>query len=551
MENQNKEQQASQPDSLNTPPQTTIQPRPGGQETLPPYPESKGPIDLRPKRKKRKALIILLVLLLLAAGGWYAYQRFFAKKSDAPTSQNKEIDQINVGLANADLGTLYPEIKANSYSYMTNSQMFEGLVGYENKSKIAPLLGTDWTNPDSSTWVFNLKSGVTFHNGNTMNAEDVKYSIDKIKASGSDYAEVFAGTIESVKVVNDQQVEIKTTEPDPTLLNRLAFLYIIDNDTAKITEPGQAGTGPYVVKSGTTPNNENIQMVAYDNYHGGKPKTRAVSFNTEKDIDALIQAYREGKYNIAEIPVGKTEGVPYTAQFVTNEPEIFYLGLNTVKSGPLQKKEVREAIRYAVDPAALGKAMGDRVTPLSQLIPESIPGYNPAIPAYQRNVAKAKELLASAGYADGLTIRLSNSSSKEFTDELANQLKEANITLQVDFHENFDEFLDYFIGGNAEMYSIIYSSDFLDGLDMYQTTLPPEYYSNPELDSILSQAGETVDPAKRLKLLQDAAVIIDKDVAAVPLFTQDTLWLMDKDYEMVQDMPSSFLSVYFYKVQLK
>lgn len=428
--------------------------------------------------------------------------------------------------------------------------MFEGLVRYEKKSRISPLLATDWSNPDANTWVFNLKSGVSFHNGNTLDAEDVKYSLDKIKAGG-ELGEIFADTIDSVNVVNNNQVEIKTAEPDPTLLNKLSFLYIIDSEAPEGSEPSLAGTGPYIIKSGTEPTGTSVQLTAYDNYHGGKPKTRALSFGVEESLDTLTKAYSEGKYNIAEIPVGKAEGISSVSQFVSNEPEISYLGLNTIKPGPLQKKEVREAIRYAVDPVALGISMDDRVTPLNQMIPESIPGYNPAIPSHQRDVNKAKELLKTAGYPDGVKLRLSHSSNTGFSDEITRQMKEAGITLEIDYHADFDEYIDYFIGGNAEIYSIIYASDILDGLDMYQSTLPPEYYANPELDAVLTKASETVDAAERLKLLQDAAVVIEQDVAAVPLFTQDTLWLMDKDYDIVQDMPSSFLSVYFYKVQLK
>jgi ABC-type transport system substrate-binding protein len=67
----------------------------------------------------------------------------------------------------------------------------------------------------------------------------------------------------------------------------------------------------------------------------------------------------------------------------------------------------------------------------------------------------------------------------------------------------------------------------------------------------LNQAGATIDPAKRLKLLQDAAVVINSDVPVVPLSTEDNLWLMDKDYAIKQDMPSSYISVYFYDVRLK
>ena len=99
------------------------------------------------------------------------------------------------------------------------------------------------------------------------------------------------------------------------------------------------------------------------------------------------------------------------------------------------------------------------------------------------------------------------------------------------------------------MFDIDYSSDTLDGLDIYTTTLPSANYNNPKVTDLLNQASTTVDPAKRLKLLQDAAVIIDQDVPVIPLYSVSDVWLTDKNYVMQQDMPSSLLSVYFSKVQ--
>jgi peptide/nickel transport system substrate-binding protein len=499
----------------------------------------------KPKRKWLKTLVAILVIAALAAIGWMLYKEVTKQQSSqAPVTQNKDINQLDVGIATADFGQLYPDIPVvNSYSILTNAQIFEGLVRYEDKSKITPLLATDWTNPDDKTWVFNLKSGVTFHNGNEMQADDVKYSIDKIIASESEFAGTFASTIDSVKAVSDNQVQIKTTAPDPTLLNKLAFLYVIDANAVKDSEPSQAGTGPYEIKTGTKPSKDSVQMVAYSGYHGGSPTTKAVNFSSAKDEDTLLADYQAGKYDIiGPVSESKAESYSGATRFVTNEPEVSYFGFNVTKAGPLKKKQVREAIRYAVDPIKLGEAQGDTVTSLSQLVPKSIPGYNPALSTYEKDVAKAKKLLADAGYPDGVTIELTYSSAGTLPEELAKELKAVGITLKT----------NQIFSGKAEMYYISYASDILDGVDIYQATVSSsDNYANASLDKILDEASQTVDPAKRLKLLQDAAVIVDNDIPVVPLSTRDNLWLMNQDYDIIQDMPSSLLSVYFYKAQQK
>ncbi len=502
--------------------------------------------------KKNRRLKLGIILLVLAVGvvvGGLLYNKHQTNQQAAKVAkQNKDIALLKVGVQSAAYGSLYPDMSANSYGYLINAQMFEGLVRYEGKSKLVPALASDWTNPDSKTWLFTVKKGIKFHDGHTLAASDVKYSLDKVIASDSDLAQIFASTIQSADVVGNNQVRITTKQPDPTLLNRLAFLYIIDANLPKGDEPSQAGTGPYEIKPGSTPTDSSVQMVAFDSYSGGRPTTLALNFGSEKDGASLVKAYQAGKYNIAGAIPLKDAKLPGFTQFISSEPEVYFIGFNSVKPGPLQNKLVREAFRYAVDPVAVGTAGGNRVTALSQLIPPSIPGFNPAITPHKRDVSKAKQLLAQAGYPQGLSLRFSTNDQQATITELANQLKQANITLAIDRHSAFDEFINYFSTGQADVFSIIYSSDTLDGLDIYNTTLSSANYNNPNLMDLFDQASLTVDPAKRLKLLQDAAVIIDKDVAVIPFSTRDNVWLMDKNYVIQQDMPSSYLSVYFSKV---
>lgn len=509
----------------------------------------------KPKRRWRKVLLTLLVIAILAVGGWFAYQKFYNKESDSTATvkrESKDIPSLSIGLEEVDYGNLYPDMGTNEYSFLVNAQIFEGLVRYENRSKIVPALATDWSNPDSKTWVFTINKNIKFHDGNTVTAKDVKYSLDKVIASKSDLADTFASTIASVEVIGPDKVKIATTDADPTLLNRLAFLYIIDDELPAGEEPSMAGTGPYYVKPGTKTSHTEVQLAAFDSYHGGKPKTRELSFGSEKSVDALIKAFDDGKYNIIGTVSPERAGTEKGAyKFVSVEPDVHFIAFNTVREGPLQKKKVREAIRYALDPLAIGRARDNEVTPLSQMIPESIPGYNPAIAPYEQNTEKARKLLKEAGYPDGVTLTFSTSDTDKSTNEFVSELKKAGINLKIDQHNDFDEFIDYFLSGKPEMYTVDYSSDTLDGLDIFRTTISDAYYKNPEFYQTLDKAGATIDPATRLKLLQDAALILDKDIPVVPLSTEDNLWLMDKDYKITQDMPSSYISVYFYKVQQK
>ncbi len=497
-----------------------------------------------------KMLTALVVLALVLGGGWLLYKKYLQKTPAPTTVQSKDIPLLKIGVLQANYGKLYPDMTLNEYGFLTNSQMFEGLVRYENKSKIVPDLASTWTNPDNKTWLFTVKSGIKFHDGHTLAASDVKYSLDTVIAANGDLSQALGNTIASVDVVGKNQVKITTKDPDPTLLNRLAFLYVIDANLPKGDEPSQAGTGPYEIKPGTTPTDSNVQMVAFNQYHGGQPKTKALDFGSGEDDASLVKSFQAHQYNIVG-PVSVTAAQKATGatKFVTTEPDVTFIGFNTVKPGPLQNKQVREAIRYAVSPAAIGKASGNQTTPTGQLIPPSIPGYNPSITPYKQDIAKAKQLLTQAGYPNGVTIRFSTTADPAVADEIVSELKQAGITATVDRHADFDEFIGYFTGGQAEMFSADYSSTTLDGLDIYNTVLTSANYNNPKVTDLLNQASTETDPAKRLKLLQDAATTINQDIPVVPLYAQSNIWLMDQNYNIKQDVPNTLISVYFYKVQ--
>jgi peptide/nickel transport system substrate-binding protein len=507
------------------------------------------------KKRWLTLLLLVLVIVALAGGGWYFYQQNKDKNNAAKTaSQSKDIQLMKIGMYQADFGGLYPDMSLSEYSFIVNAQMFEGLVRYEDKSKIVPALASNWTNPDSSTWVFTVKDGIKFHDGNTLTAKDVKYSLDTMIAkTDSDISQTFADTIKSVEVIDAKKVKITTKVPDSALLNKLNFLYIIDSNAPKGSEPSLAGTGPYQIKTGTKPTATNVQMTAFNGYHGGQPSTRAIDFGSNENADELIGGLKSHKYNLIgpNLPSKNAQALSFAKQYAVTEADVAYIGLNTVKAGPLQNKLVREAIRYAVNPTEIGKSDSSIVTPLSQLIPESIPGYNPAIPQYKQNVAKAKELLAQAGYPNGLTLRYSTGDTPAKAGEIVKELKQAGITATLDLHTDFDEFINYFTDGKAEMYDIVYTSDTLDGLDIYESNLLPAYYANSAVNTLLSQASATTDASKRLKQLQDVATIVNQDIPVVPLNTQDDIYYTDKDYVIRQDMPSSLMSVYFYKVREK
>lgn len=230
-------------------------------------------------------------------GWWYVSQNSLKNDTKETVAQKKEIKKLTIATVDGPLDSFFPDTgEISDYHYIINSQVAEGLVAYENQTDIVPRLASTWTNPDELTWRFNLKKGVKFHTGKTMTADDVVYSINLAKKF--EERDIYVGTIDSIKVISPYVVEIKTKEPYAVLLNKLTLVHIVDSKTVPATNTLTGGTGPYIVKPNTTPSENQLDLVAFDDYHGGRPLTRALSFRVVDSEDAAIEAVRSGKTNI-------------------------------------------------------------------------------------------------------------------------------------------------------------------------------------------------------------------------------------------------------------
>jgi peptide/nickel transport system substrate-binding protein len=395
-----------------------------------------------PRKTKNglKILIAIIVIIIIALVVGYLIHKHNQNQS-APNGE-KTVSHITLGIEEGDLGsTFYPNAVALAGSSLMYTQVFDGLVQYENQNQLVPDLASGWTTPNDTTWLFTIKSGIKFHDGHTLTASDVAYSLNLLRkmASGNNsYAQEFAYTLKSVQTVGSNQVKIITTQPDPVLLNKLNFLYIVDPNLPKGDDPSMAGTGAYELKTGTKLTDGNVQLTAFNDFHGGPVLTKSLTIDDVKNNNTLLSGFKSHIYNIiGEVPnadVDQSNSFKFTEQ----DDTVTFLGFNTT-NGPLNNILVREAIRYALNPTKLSSEY--QVTPISQLIPPAIPGYNPSITPYQQNVTKSKQLLAQAGYSKGLSLNLSDVSGNAFDQQLVSQLKQVGINITIKGYPNFNDLL--------------------------------------------------------------------------------------------------------------
>jgi len=505
-----------------------------------------------------KYLLSLFVLMILVAIGVVAYWwQNHSSVNQNPTSSvtvKKDISNIRYVTTNSGWETFYPANDTSSNYQEINIMTFEGLVRFENKTQIVPLLATGWTNPDSSTWVFNLRSGVKFHSGRTMTAQDVKDSFEAAK--DSDAGSQLATTIKSITVSGPLQVTIKTDGPDPTLLKKLTDYYVYDTKSGKANDVVN-GTGPFVVKPGTTPKTDSLELVAFDQYWGGRPHVRSFSF-VGIDSNDHGKAYGTGQANLQAMFADKPTATGNRAykSLPFDQASVFIMPLNTLKAGsPLQKLPVRQAIEDSLDPAALAKVREVEATAATQIIPKSLPGYDPTLTRPPRDVTKAKQLLTQAGYPKGFSMTLTYFSPSQSTAvEIQKELAESGITVVLDPQTEVKTLSAKAYGGGTDAFFITFSSEIFDASDILSSFTGSDNKNNddPAIDALLAKAGTTLNESQRLNYLKQATHLMSQSLAVEPIFSESGDQIIyDPSFVIQRDVASTNLGIYFQKVYAK
>lgn len=457
------------------------------------------------------------------------------------------------------------------------SNFFEGLIAFDKDMKIIPALATKWEVAAPDRWIFHLRPGVKFHDGSTLTAEDVKYSLDRMKNwkpyGGHSGIAVYISGVKSVEVIDPLTVQINTNGPFGPLLRNLRAAYIMNKAyTERLTsekgieEVGRSpmGTGPFKFVDWTP--GDRMMMERFDGYWGEKAGVERVLFRQIANNATRTAALLSGEIHIAtELPphdVKRVESGSSTKVEILDGMRTVNFKFDTIRKqtpgipgidNPLRDVRVRKAINHAVDSKAIAKVvMNGFAKPSTQLAGRQHFGWSPNIERLPYDPAKAKALLTEAGYPNGFPIRVDSTNNRYVNDEqiclaVAQMLTRAGLqancrarSKQIAFKEFHDEniqccsmFIFSFVTPTADIAGNMeanFHTPTADGLMGAGNGRRPEkaYFSNKEADRLIGEAAKIVDEKEREKVLQKASEVIMKDYPIVPLHYQNDIYGMSK-----------------------
>jgi len=431
---------------------------------------------------------------------------------------------------------LDPTMNLSSLRSQVGVSLFDSLVGRDADGKIVGELAESWRALDDRTWQLKLRRGVTFHNGEPFTAEAVRFTFQRVlnpEQKSPNRATV--SEVERVDVVDDLTVNLVLRAPYAPFVARLIdFPMVPPKYTAEKGNQGLAlrpvGTGPFrfveLVKD------DHMIVEAFDKHWRGQPRIKRIIFKPIPEPFTRAAALRNGEADlITTVPpniaaeLDKVAGV--RVQRVPSTWQI-YLGLNAFKK-PLSDLRVRQALNYATDVDAIIKnVMDGNGRRLEGPFTPNVFGFDPSAKGYAPDPARARRLLAEAGYPDGVEVTLDAPAGryqgdKEIAEALGGQWQKAGFRPKVQVAEWGAYFKKYLGKQMQDAYLLGLGGPMQDADELYNLVSSKGrglYYKNERVDELFDQGRATTDPARRRKIYADLARAMIEDATWVFLMQQ-------------------------------
>lgn len=430
--------------------------------------------------------------------------------------------------------TLDPQLVNDRSSRIVTDNVFETLLVRDTSSQIQPKLADSYKQVDDNTWRFVLHAGVSFHDGSPFNADAVVYSIERIidpdfETQRTSYTE----GIEGAKKVDDMTVDILTDGKNPVLPAEMTSIPMVSEASAGQKAFGQdvvVGTGPYSFKDWQR--GRELHLVRNDSYWGEKASIAAFTVRVVPDAQTALAALQAGEVDLVfDLFPEQSALAPQVKEIKASD--FSYIAFNTYKK-ELSDPRVRQAMNYAVDKESLAATIyqGHASPNAAQNLAPGMLGFNESVTAFPYDQAKAKSLLAEAGYPNGFDIELHvpigrYSKGEETSDFVAAALGAIGIRAKVVKHDWNDYRTLGRVGGKeAGAFDLKYgwnSNEWFDAARIKSHITcggASSKYCNATVDSLVKAGEDTFDQAERQKDYEQMWSTLHDDPYSIYLLQQ-------------------------------
>jgi peptide/nickel transport system substrate-binding protein len=484
-----------------------------------------------------------------------------------------------------DALSMDPHSLNESLQLSFTGNVYEPLVGRDKKLGLVPALATTWKQTAPTVWRFELRKGVTFHDGTPFTADDVVFSFRRAAGDGSDM-KGYTSSIKEVRAVNPGVVEIETTAPFPILPDVISLVYIMskkwseDNKADKPVDRRKGienaasfranGTGPFRLKE-RQPSQKTVLVRNLNHWDKREGNVDEVIFTPIGNDATRVAALLSGEIDVMEpVPLQDVERLKANANLkVMQGPELrtIFLGMDqkrdellssSVKGkNPFKDKRVRQAFYQAIDIETIKtRVMRGAATPTGLMIAPGIKGFVPDLnKRLPYDPDAAKKLLADAGYPNGFEVGMNCPNDRYVNDGEICQAVAANlarigvkVNLQAESKATyFPKILRrdtsfYLLGwtpGTYDSHNPL-SSLMATPTDKGQGQFNLGSYSNPKLDELTLKIQSETDQTRRDAMIAEAFKVHQDDVGHIPLHQQALAWAMKKNVDLVQ-LPDNFM----------
>jgi peptide/nickel transport system substrate-binding protein/oligopeptide transport system substrate-binding protein len=463
------------------------------------------------------------------------------------------------------------DVQLTTDQYCIPLNIFDRLVEAETTkpgvSQLVPGLAEKWTvSADGLTYTFNLRKGVKFSNGETLKADDVLFTFDRMlnpvtKALNTDFLDMIAGAsdrmdgksdlVSGIKVVDDYSVRITLSKPFAPFLANLATpagsIYnrkgtLAGADQFGLDPARTVGTGAFTLESWTV--NDSVKLKANPAYYRGKPSVAGIEIKVVPDANTQRLLFETGDLDVLDLDNARSQ-VPYFLasdqwkKFIASGPRvgIYYYTFNeSIK--PFDNVNVRKAVQMAIDRKTILEKLYDGKGSIENgIFPNGLLGHNPALATIPYDLKKAKDLLAKAGYGNGFDMEIAqvtdSPSTLKINEAVQSMLADAGIRVKITQMDSASYFATR-KEGKLPAYESSWSADYNDPDNFIYTffseknTAARSYnYGNKDVFAKLETARTMTDQAKRMQLYQALEkTIVQEDAGWIPLFSLDHLFVL-------------------------